>query len=124
MNGATYEVTHWEASSPPQSHPFWDQIRLRILFLNALSLCSSLKLRDRVPQPYSIAKNIIVLYVLLILLLLQRILLRKSTLLDLTERNANHISRRTVICQSVAEVWLIVVASLVAVSRRFIIFLF
>ena len=31
-------------------------------------------------------------------------LLRKSTLLDLKERNANHITRRTAICQSVAEV--------------------
>ena len=43
----------------------------------------------------------------------------KSTLLDLTERNTNHISRRTAICRSVAEVKLTGVSPLGAINQRF-----
>ena len=48
--GTNYEVTHCEAFSTPHSHP---NIRLRILFSNALRLRSSLNVRDHVSQPYS-----------------------------------------------------------------------
>ena len=46
-------------------------IFLSILFKNNLNLCSSLKMRDQVSQPYNKARNIIVLYVLILIFFLE-----------------------------------------------------
>ena len=64
--GTNYEVTHCGAYlSPPYAFLLDPNIRIRILFSNALSLHSSLNVRDHVSQPYSTNSNIIVLNILI-----------------------------------------------------------
>ena len=54
-----------EPSQPPILIPLGPNIRLRILFLNILSLHSSLNVRDHASYPYGTIVNIIVLYILI-----------------------------------------------------------
>ena len=69
MNGTNYKVTHCGPSHSQISSLLGPNIRLRILFSNTLSLHSSLNVRNYVPQPYSRAGNVIVLYILIFKLL-------------------------------------------------------
>ena len=58
MNGASYEVPHCGTFFTPHSF-LGPNIRLRILFSNALSLHFSLNVRDHVSQPCNTTGNII-----------------------------------------------------------------
>ena len=65
MNGTNYGVPHCEAYSLSNSHPSWaPKICLGMLFLDTLSLSSSLNVKQS--QPCSLTGNIIVLYILII----------------------------------------------------------
>jgi hypothetical protein len=50
--------------SPATSSQFGPNILLRTLFINTLSLCSSLNVRDQVSHPYKTTGRIMVLYIL------------------------------------------------------------
>jgi hypothetical protein len=68
----SYEHPHYVVFSNLTSTPFNPNILLSTLFLNTLSLCSSLNVWDQVSHPYRTTGIIIVLYSLIFMFLASR----------------------------------------------------